>query len=468
MSTRTKKEAVPLMASVSGVRGIVGESLTPEVVSRFCGALAGWLVDQTGCAEKPSIVVGRDGRAGGEVVASVAIGALRSAGFRVIDLGVAMTPTVGFMVQRHGADGGLALTASHNPAEWNGLKPITRLGSAPALAEAQEILDRFHTGTTRWATSDELGDLDADDSAAHAHVAAVLQGISKVCPIEAIAAKRFRVALDAVNASGSLAGPMLLEALGCSVERVACDGSGVFPHTPEPTETNLTSLCEVVRSAGVDVAFAQDPDADRLAIVDNNGRYIGEEFTIVLAAKALVRERGASLAVNLSTSRMIDDLAAEIGASVVRTAVGEANVVAGMRERGCVLGGEGNGGVIWPEIVDIRDSLGAMALVLALMAQDGRALREIVDGLPSYAIVKRKAAIRDGLADAAIGALKERYAGAAIDEQDGLRIDFSDPPSWVHVRASNTEPILRVIAEAPKAGEAERIADEAGAVIAGL
>ncbi len=458
------------MASVSGVRGIVGASLTPEVIARFCGALAGWLREQGGASGAPCVVVGRDGRVGGEVAASLAIASLRSAGMRVIDLGVATTPTVGFMVVRHGADGGLALTASHNPAEWNGLKPITREGGAPALGDAAEILARFQRGDTRWAAHADLGGLDGDDSAAHAHVAAVLQAVSEVCPLETIIARRFRVALDSVNASGSLAGAMLLEALGCSVERVACDGSGVFPHTPEPTRENLTSLCAAAKAAGADVSFAQDPDADRLAVVDETGRYIGEEYTLVLAATALLGSNGAgaTLAANLSTSRMIDDVAAGLGATVVRTAVGEANVVAGMREHGCVLGGEGNGGVIWPAIVDIRDSLGAMALVLALMAQREEALSAIVDAMPSYAIVKRKAAIRDGLADAAIAALKERYAGETMDEQDGLRVDFSDPPSWVHVRASNTEPILRVIAEAPDAAAADGLADEVEGVIAGL
>lgn len=469
MSTKTKQtgESAPLMASVSGVRGIVGASLTPEVIARFCGALAGWLRESS---ESDAVVVGRDGRSGGEVVASLAIASLRAAGLRVIDVGVATTPTVGLMVKRHGAAGGLALTASHNPAEWNGLKPITALGGAPSPGGAAELLERFHAGATRWAGADDLGSLDGDDTGAHAHVAAVLDAVSRVCPIETIASRGFRVALDSVNASGSLGGAMLLEALGCRVERIACDGSGVFPHTPEPTAENLVSLCDAARGGGVDVAFAQDPDADRLAVVDEKGRYIGEEYTLVLAAKSLLGAggAGATIAANLSTSRMIDDVAQEIGATVVRTAVGEANVVAAMRERGCVLGGEGNGGVIWPEIVDIRDSLGAMALVLALMAKSQEPLSAMVDAAPRYSIVKRKAGIREGVVERAVVALKERYSGARIDEQDGLRLDFDDPASWVHVRASNTEPILRVIAEAPTAEEADALASEVEGVIAAL
>jgi phosphomannomutase len=455
------------MASVSGVRGIVGTSLTPEVVARFAGSLAGWLAEQT--PDRRAIVLGRDGRQGGEPLAQIAAGSFRAAGFRVIDLGVAMTATVGLMVERHRAAGGLVLTASHNPAEWNGLKPMTSAGSAPAPAEAAEILERFHAGRTRWAPAGELGDCDADDTAAHNHVAAVLQAIESVTPASTIAAKTFRVALDSVNASGSLAGAMLLEALGCTVERVACDGSGVFPHTPEPTEANLTSLCDAARGAGVDVAFAQDPDADRLAIVDESGRYIGEEFTLVLAARALLASRpGAVVAANLSTSRMIDDVARDLSATVVRTPVGEANVVAAMRERKADFGGEGNGGVIWPEVVHVRDSLGAMALTLALMAREDRALSEIVAALPSYAIVKRKTPIREGLAEKAYAKLRDRFASARFDEQDGLRIDVDDPPSWVHVRPSNTEPILRVIAEAPTRDAAERLAGEAETVVASL
>jgi phosphomannomutase len=467
MGQITEERSAPLMASVSGVRGIVGASLTPEVVCRFAGALASWLREQP--EARPVIVVGRDGREGGEVAAQIAVGALRAAGMRVVDLGVAMTATVGVMVKRHRAAGGLVLTASHNPAEWNGLKPITGLGSAPAPDQASAILQRFHDARAEWASHATLGELDCDAAAAHAHVAAVLERIEPVVPVAEIASRRFRVALDSVNASGSLAGPMLLEALGCRVERVACDGSGVFPHTPEPTAANLVSLCEATRGADVDVAFAQDPDADRLAIVDETAAYLGEEYTLALAAQAILPgHEAAVLAANLSTSRMIDDVAARFAARVVRTPVGEANVVAGMREHQAALGGEGNGGVIWPDVVEIRDSLGAMALVLALMTREGRPLSAIAADLPSYAIVKRKAPIREGLAEHAYRNLKERFAGATFDEQDGLRLDFDDPPSWIHVRPSNTEPILRVIAEAPSRAAAEKLASEAEDIVASL
>jgi len=467
MTTNTDHTA-PLMASVSGVRGVVGASLTPETVCRFTGALAAWLAENEA---GDAVILGRDGRKGGDVVAACAAAAFRAAGFRVIDLGVATTPTVGLMVKRYAAAGGLAITASHNPAEWNGLKPITARGAAPSPDQAAEILARFHAGKTLAVPHDKLGALDADDTAAHAHVAAVLEALSPLCPIDRIAERRFSVALDAVNASGSLPGPMLLEALGCSVERVACDGSGVFPHTPEPTEENLRSLTSAAK--GRAAAFAQDPDADRLAVIDETGRYIGEEYTLALCARAILTlgksgGEAAVLAANLSTSRMIDDVAAKAGATVARAPVGEANVVATMREKNAILGGEGNGGVVWPAVVEIRDSLSSMALVLALMAAENRPLSQIVADLPAYAIVKRKTPIREGLAPAAVAALKKKHASESLDEQDGLRIDFADPPSWVHVRPSNTEPILRVIAEAPTQADADRIADDAEALIATL
>ena len=470
--TTTQHSSAPLMASVSGVRGIVGASLTPGVIARFVGAHVSWLIDHAPSGTTRALVLARDGRAGGEVIAQCAAAACRAAGIRVIDLGVATTPTAGYMVTHHAAAGGLVLTASHNPAEWNGLKPLTSAGRAPQPEEAAEILARFHDRTARWAPAGELGACDADDTAAHAHGAALLRAIEPVCPVKDIAARGYRVALDSVNASGATAGLMLLAALGCEVTPIACEPTGVFPHTPEPTAENLKDLTAAALDAGADVAFAQDPDADRLAIVDDTGRYIGEEFTLVIAADALLGSpagKGApAIAANLSTSRMIDDLAAGRGARVVRTPVGEANVVAGMNAASAVLGGEGNGGVIWPEVVEIRDSLVAMALTLALMTREGAPLSAIVDTYPRYAIVKLKAPIREGLAAAAIAALAERYPDAAHDTQDGLRLDFADPPSWLHVRASNTEPILRLIAEAPTAEAAEALAREAQGVIAAL
>jgi len=463
-STTGDTTRAPLMLSVSGCRGIVGASLTPETACRYALAAASWMN-----ARGRRVVLARDGRRGGDVVASIVGGALRAAGCDVIDLGVATTPTAGVMVRRYGAAGGLVVTASHNPGEWNGLKPLTPEGCAPAPADARRIVEAFHAGAATLAPADALGAREADDSAAHAHVALVLEALGRIADIEAIKAERFRVALDSVNASGATGGRLLLEALGCELLHLHNDASGVFPHMPEPTAENLRDLGANAKGIDAAVAFAQDPDADRLAIIDEQGRYIGEEYTLVLAAWALLgaprAPTGATLAANLSTSRMIDDLTARFGARVVRTPVGEANVVAGMRREGCLLGGEGNGGVIWPEVVLIRDSLGAMALTLALATREEKSIGELVGEVPAYAIVKRKAPIEEGLAERAIGALKQRYAGERLDEQDGLRVDIESKSAWLHVRPSNTEPILRLIAEAPTRADAEALLDDAAGAI---
>ncbi len=462
------------MLSVSGCRGIVGRSLTPEVVARFAAAFARW-VGQGGASARPRIVVGRDGRQGGDAIARCAIASLAAAGCDVVDIGVATTPTVGLMVREIGAQGGLSITASHNPAEWNGLKPITSEGRAPAKRDAEALIAAIRSpDPIPTATPGEMGEAAPDASAGDRHVASVLSAIERVCPIDTIKAKRFRVALDSVNASGARVGARLLEALGCELTHLHAEESGVFPHTPEPTRENLKGLCEAVRTMGAQAAFAQDPDADRLAIIDGSGAYLGEEYTLVIAAMSLLsampKEEAARATVvaNLSTSRMIDDVAATFGARVVRAAVGEANVVEAMSANGSVLAGEGNGGVIWPEVVPIRDSLVAMALTLALLARDGRTLGEIVADVPRYAIVKRKLDIAPGMADAAMSATERAFPGAAIDRQDGVRADFAveEGRAWVHVRPSNTEPILRLIAEAPSEAAANEALDRVQGAIA--
>ncbi len=467
-------QPTPLMLSVSGCRGVVGASLTPEVVCRFVGAYASRLLASAprGADGPPTVLLGRDGRAGSDFVHRAALAALAAAGVRAVDLGVAATPSVGFMVRRAGARGGLVLTASHNPAEWNGVKCLDASGAALDAAGMADVISRFHAGRVALAPFDRAGRVDRDETAAHQHVAAVLQAVEPVCPVARIREKRFRVAIDSVNASGRVAGALILDALGCVVTHIGADDTGVFPHPPEPVEANLRSLCDAVRSARAQVGFAQDPDADRLAIVDDRARCIGEEYTLVVGALALLSApgapKGAALAANLSTSRMIDDLVIRFGARVHRSAVGEANVVGAMRRHGCVLGGEGNGGVIWPRIVEIRDSVSAMALTLALLTRDGRALSALVTDLPAYTILKRKADIRPGLADAACAAVARRHARERVDESDGVRVDFDSKRAWLHVRASNTEPVLRLIAEAPEARTAEAILDEAQSLLARL
>lgn len=484
----------PLMVSVSGCRGIVGASLTPEVAARFAGSFGGWLVDR-GDTGRAAVVLGRDGRAGGRMIRDAAAAGLAAAGCRVIDLGVAMTPTVGVMTDHHGADGGMVLTASHNPQEWNGLKCLVRerglrsavvSASAPPADLAAQIIARFKEGRAGQARWDRVGDVQTEPLGVTVHVSRVLRAIGDAA---GIARKKIKVVLDSVNSSGVAAGSALLDSLGCQVVHLGDRDTGLFPHTPEPIRENLGGLCEAVRKHGAAVGFAQDPDGDRLALVDERGEFIGEEYTLALAAmEVLIGRRGAgggaggggggggvTMAANLSTSRMIDDVVRTwggAGARVLRTAVGEANVVEAMKAcggddgGGCTLGGEGNGGVIWPEVTYIRDSLSAMALVLRLLARDGRPLSRIVADIPAYAIEKRKVDLRRREdAEPAIRAVSKAYARDRLDTQDGVRVDFEAKRAWLHVRASNTEPIMRLIAEAPTPAEARAVLDEAARVI---
>ena len=449
----------PLMLSVSGARGIVGRTMTPEVAAAYAGAFGSFLRATTGKA-RPRVAVGLDGRISGPPLAAAAIGGLMATGCDVIDLGVAMTPSVGVMIGHHRADGGLAITASHNPIEWNGIKCLDGDGLAPPPAIAKEIVDRFKQRRIDWCGPLETGRVTHDPTSARVHVDRVLAQVDA----DAIRGRRFAVVLDSVNGSGCEGGRMLLEALGCRVTHLFGEQTGVFGHTPEPLVDNLVDLARTTGSTpGSACGFAQDPDADRLAIVDETGRFIGEECTLVLAAlRMLQRTGGGALAANLSTSRMIDDVAARFpGSRVVRTAVGEANVVAGLRSNGGIFGGEGNGGVILPGVCWVRDSLSAMALVLELLAHEGKPLSAIVASLPRYAMIKRKMELASvgGMAAVApaLAKVKAAFASERISDVDGVRVDFAD--GWVHLRASNTEPIVRVIAEAATEARANELCD---------
>jgi phosphomannomutase len=473
----------PLMLSVSGCRGIVGVSLTPATIARFIAAFSAGIctpaaMKSPSACRRLRVVLARDGRQGGDAIASIARGCLAMAGHDVIDLGVAMTPTVGVMVAHLGADAGLVLTASHNPAEWNGLKPITPGGHAPAKPEADALIERFHEPdllSTSWVRSADCGTIEHRDDAAEIHVERVLSALGELYDLDTIRAARHTVVLNSVNASGAVPGRLLLERLGCKVVALHDEPSGVFPHTPEPTAENLASMQQTMAGLGAAVGFAQDPDGDRLAILDHDGTYIGEEYTLALGALAVLQRLPAGgapvLAANLSTSRMIDDLAARHGGTVLRTPVGEANLVAAMQRHSVVVGGEGNGGVIWPRVGLIRDSLVAMALTLALITDRGRPVGAIIKEFPSYAIVKRKQPVRDGLVEQTLDAVRNAFPGAAVSTEDGVRVDVELPASdggghaWVHGRPSNTEPIVRLIAEAPTRELAVALLDRVEAAI---
>jgi phosphomannomutase len=454
----SKDADAPLMLSVSGARGIVGRSITPALVADFAAAYGTWLRERAR-DPAPPVCVGRDSRPSGHMLAAAAEAGLAATGCRVVQLGVVSTPTVGLMIGQMQAAGGLVITASHNPLQWNGLKFLDADGAAPAVDEAEVILARCRQRRIDYATVDELHPVACGAEPNECHVRRVLDAVDP----EPIRARGFHVVLDSVHGAGGPAGRLLLERLGCSVTHLYGEPTGRFPHVPEPLEENLGELTRKTASHHADAGFAQDPDADRLAVVDERGRYLGEEYTLALAARCMLGRRGpGTLVANLSTSRMIDDLAEAAGAHVIRTPVGEANVARAMREHGAIIGGEGNGGVILPAVCWVRDSLSAMALVLSLMAGDARPLSAIAAELPRYRMVKRKLDLHSVGGPDALGSVLQRveraYRGARIDRADGLRLDLED--GWVHLRPSNTEPIVRVIAEASGDDRAAELADE--------
>lgn len=420
--------------------------MTPAVACDFAAAFGSFVLATAGGSDPPTLCLGRDTRSSSEMLSASAAAGLMAVGARVVDLGVTATPTLGVMVDELGAAGGLVITASHNPTQWNGLKCISAGGAAPPPADAHEILRRFRERDFILAAPRAFVPRAADDRSHRIHVERVLAQVDA----ESIRAARPRVVLDPNNGAGGTAGRQLLEALGCDVIAINDAPRGCFAHPPEPLEENLQQLARTTAAEGAHAGFAQDPDADRLAIVDERGRYLGEEYTVVLAARRLLESRGAvPMVVNLSTSRMIDDLARNHpGATVHRAAVGEANVVVEMKHRGAAVGGEGNGGVILPAVCWIRDSLSAMALVLELMVAAQRPLSALVDEMPRYEMIKDKLDLPEGY-DAADGAerVARHFSGENISTTDGIRVDLED--GWVHLRPSNTEPIIRVIAESP-------------------
>ena len=509
-----------LIVGVSGLRGIVGESLTPEVAVRFAAAFGTWLTGRAPTSRRPLVVLGRDGRAGGEVFEAAAIAGLTGTGCRVLACGVASTPTIGVACDAASADAGVVVSASHNPQEWNGMKLLVREASlagrqasdmrggprdatsdcaAPPATLAQELMQRFEAGAAVWTAGPASGDVTWDDDADEKHCLRVKSAVEALCGRgwhDLLEGGRVaRVVTDSVNASSAHLDRRFFNRGRIACVQLGARSTGIFEHPPEPTRENLSGeggLCDAVPGLRADIGFAQDPDADRLAIVDETGRYIGEEYTLVLCADALLSMQDGrpakgkpAVVVNLSTSRMVEDVAAAHGAEVIRTPVGEANVVERMKAleaegRNVVLGGEGNGGVIWPEVVYIRDSLSAIALVLSLMARRGKLAREMVAALDAlalggkgYAIVKRKAPILSKeAASPAVDAVAEHFGrdpANRIDRQDGARIEFpadgERAGAWVHVRASNTEPIMRLICEAPTEAIANAVLDEAAGVI---
>lgn len=438
------------MVSVSGVRGRVGEALTPEVVTKFAAGFGAWALQRD--PANRAIVLGRDSRVSGPMFHRAVVAALQSVGARVIDIGVVPTPTIQLAVEHHHAAGGLGITASHNPIEWNALKFIGPSGLFLDRDEGVAMRAVVESDFPR-ATWDRIGVVDGDEEAIQRHIDAVLA--LPFLDVEGIRARRFHVALDCVRGAGGLFMPRLLDALGCRVEAINLEPDGRFPREPEPIAENLHELEALVKRTGAVVGFAVDPDVDRLALIDDTGRAIGEDFTLALAARVVLAHREGNVVTNLSTSRIVDDVAERAGRRVVRAPVGEVNVATRMRSERAPIGGEGNGGVILTEMHLGRDAPIGVALVLQLLHETGKALSAIVAEYPRYAIVKDKLRRPDAPLDSVYAALRSAFADAEPDTQDGLRLTWKD--RWVHVRPSGTEPIVRVIAEAPSEREAEAL-----------
>lgn len=444
--------------SVSGLRGIVGETLTDEVAFRYAAAFAEVL------PAGPAVVT-RDGRANGPLLVGPVLAGLSQDGKRqVIDAGIAATPTTGILVRQLKCAGGIQISASHNPAEYNGIKLFSTEGRVVPAVVGEQVLARYRATTASIGSSSLAAQVGQLDDTVSAHLSAIEGNVD----VERIRGRRFRVVLDANHGSGSVLGKKLLEHLGCDVRMLGGTPDGMFAHPPEPTVENLRGVLASVTQSRASIGFCQDPDADRLAIIDEKGHYIGEEYTPAICADHVLRRTPGPIVTNCSSSRMTEDLARKYDVHFHRSAVGEANVVDKMLECGAVLGGEGNGGVIDPRVGLVRDSFVGMALVLDAMAARDLPVSVLADELPRYAICKTKLDLATSKVPAALDALEREYPQARHDRLDGLRLEWGNADgsgSWLLVRASNTEPIVRVIAEAPTADGAKRLCDAAAAVM---
>jgi phosphomannomutase len=447
------------IASISGLRGVVGDGLDPVVATEFAAAYA------SRCEPGP-IVVSHDARVSSSVFLPAVIAGVAATGHDVLSAGASSTPTVGILVRERNAAGGIQISASHNPPQYNGLKFFQPRGMVLGPAEGRAMLERWRKKEFTWASWDALGKTRTIEEPDETHLHRVLE----IVDVPAIRRREFVVALDACHGAGGRLAARLLRELGCRPIILGGEPDGRYDHPPEPTEKNLRTFSAMAVAAGAAVGFAQDPDADRLAIVDEAGRYIGEELTLALAAVRRLDQAKGPVVLNLSTSKVTEELARRAGCPVFRTPVGEINVVETMLAEDALLGGEGNGGVIDPRVGFVRDSFVGMALVLDLLATSGRALSAWVETLPRFAMVKDQYPLGAGSAGAGdISQLWDRiadaYPDARADRRDGLRLDWDD--RWVHVRSSNTEPIVRVIAEAPDPAMARGMADQVGGRVTG-
>ena len=437
-----------LMVSISGIRGIIGDGLDPEVLVRYTSAYADF------CG-KGKIVVGSDGRITGEMIKNIVIGTLLAKGNDVIDIGICPTPTVLYNVKKMKAVGGIQLSASHNPNQWNALKLLNRSGEFMSPDENIEMLNKLEVANKYFVEWNRLGKVIKYEKGLDDHIEAVLK--QDYINVPKIRRRKFKVLLDCVNGAGAYSMPKLLKKLGCEVIEMNCEKTGIFPRLPEPIPENLTATMRAVKKHKADIGIVVDPDVDRLVLVTEKGEPFGEENTITQAVKFYLKKKKGNVVVNLSTTRAVDDVANEFGCSVFRSTVGEANVVKKMKEVKAVIGGEGSGGVIVPKVVFGRDALTGTVIMLQHLLEFGGKMSELKKSLPQYFIVKKKIELGSLNPDTVIQLLVDQYKTEKINIEDGLRIDSSD--HWVHLRKSNTEPIIRCIVEAKTKVEAKSLAE---------
>lgn len=458
-----------LIKSISGIRGtiggLVGEGLTPLDVVKFTAAFAKFIASTTTKTER-TIVVGRDARLSGPMVKELVLGTLTGMGFDVVDIDLASTPTTELAVTGENACGGIILTASHNPLQWNALKLLNERGEFLDAAEGAKVLEIAANDDYEFAPVDKLGKVYVNTTYVRRHIEQVLA--LPLVDVDAITKADFTVAVDAVNSVGGVIVPQLLRALGVkNIIELNCEATGHFAHTPEPIPENLTDIADLVKRTGADVGFVVDPDVDRLALISNGGEFFGEEYTLVAVADYVLAHTPGNTVSNLSSSRALRDVTVAHGGNYTAAAVGEVNVTTKMKETGAVIGGEGNGGVIYPALHYGRDAMVGIALFLTLLAKSGKTVSELRKTYPAYDIYKTKIQLTPDIdVDAILAAVKQKFAGEKITDIDGVKIDFAE--SWVHLRKSNTEPIIRIYAEAHTTAEAQALADQIKKVIDSL
>ena len=457
-----------LIKSISGIRGTIGgqtgDNLTPLDIVKFASAFGTWL-QQKNNKKDITLVVGRDARISGKIVSDLDSATLQSLGINVIDLGLSTTPTVEVMVPELNADGGIIFTASHNPKEWNALKLLNDKGEFINAQEGADVLELADKEAFDYIDVDHLGSYSENKDGIQVHVDKVLE-LPEVFP-GIVREKRYKIVVDAVNSTGGIAIPKLLERMGCDVVKLYCEPNGQFPHNPEPLKEHLSEICELVVKEKADLGIVVDPDVDRLALVDENGDLFGEEYTLVAVADYILRNKKGVAISNLSSSRALRDVAKSLDSEYFASAVGEVNVVNLMKEKNAVIGGEGNGGIIFPDLHYGRDSLVGVALFLSHLAQQDKSVSELRATYPDYYMGKKKIELTPEInVDKLLEKVKKEFKNEEISTVDGVKIDF--PTNWVHLRKSNTEPIIRIYTEASTQEEADQLADDMIAKIKSL